>query len=83
MNPQYPSTRRGASKSFNFTEQSRDTNNATISQPRRTTFETNLLVMVEVRANRTLCAFLTDDFGIAVTIVLPKDEESFRLLSDS
>jgi len=75
--------RRGASKCFNFTEQFRDTNNATVSQPRRTTFQTNLLVMVEVRAIRTLGAFLTDDFGIPVTTILPKDEESFRLSSNS
>jgi len=39
--------------------------------------------MVEVRAIRTLGAFLTDDFGIPVTTVLPKDEESYRLSSDS
>ena len=78
VNAQYPSMRRGASKCFNFTEQFRDTNNATVSQPRRTTFQTNLLVMVEVHAIRTLGAFLT-----AVTTVLPKDEESFRLGSDS
>jgi len=75
--------RRGASKCFNFTQQFRDTNNATISQPRRTTSQLNVLMMDEVRAIRTWGAFLTDDFGISVTTVMLKDEESFRLSSDS
>jgi len=75
--------RRGASKCFNFTEQFRDTYHAKVSQPRQTTVQTNLLVMVEVRTIRTLGAFLTDKLVTLVTTVLPKDEESFRLSSDS